>query len=54
MGSLAPVKLVKEKKPTELAKNLLQDISRRSLKMGNLCSLGPSGAAKKVNSRSIF
>ena len=49
MGSLGPVKLLKEKKPAELAKNLLEDISNKSLKMGNLCSVGASGAAKKVS-----
>ena len=49
MGSLGPVKLLKEKKPAELAKNLLEDISNKSLKMGNLCSVGASGAAKQVS-----
>ena len=54
MGSLATVKVLREKTPTEITKNLLKDISNisnisnKSIKMGNLCSAGPSAAAKKV------
>ena len=40
MGSLATVKLLKEKTPTEITKNLLKDISSKSqsLTMGGLFS----------------
>ena len=51
MGSLGPVKALRDKRPAEVTKNLLKDISNisnKSIKMGNLCSAGPSAAAKKV------
>ena len=50
MGSLGAVKLLRDKRPAEVTKNLLKDISNisKSFKMGNLCSAGPSAAAKKV------
>ena len=54
MGSLGAVKLLRDKRPAEVTKNLVKDISNisnisnKSIKMGNLCSAGPSAAAKKV------
>ena len=54
MGSLGPVKALRDKRPAEVTKNLVKDISNisnisnKSIKMGNLCSAGPSAAAKKV------
>ena len=41
MGSLATVKVLREKSPTEITKNLLKDISSQSqsVRMGNLLRL---------------
>ena len=51
MGSFRAVKALRDNRPAEVTKNLLKDISnisKKSFKMGNLCSAGPSAAAKKV------